>query len=89
MGCQVTKRKIVKIYGSDDVKIYENKFSADTRAILSACQHMKKHINIWSEDDKQSFELKVMEKMNQELGKYEFLTGDQVSVIDIVVFFEI
>ena len=52
MGCQVTKRKIVKIYGTNEVKIYENYFTADTRAILSACQHMKKHINIWSVDDK-------------------------------------
>ena len=27
--------------------------------------------------------------MEQELGKHEYLTGDQVSVIDIVIFYEI
>ena len=70
----------------DEVKIYENHISADTRTILAACRRVQKHM---TGEDHEFIKEQVLAKLEKELERSEYLTGNRVSVIDIVVFNEI
>ena len=64
MGCNASKQR-VKIYGSDEVTIYDEYFSAEIRAMLDAFSHIQKHLSFCCPGDFSFFEREIIVKLNK------------------------